>query len=191
MRDKPTASVTPAARPSPQVVDGDERRLVQRAQTGDEQAFAALLQRYGQPILSLAYASTLDPTAAEDLAQEVFIAAWRGLDRFRGESAFSTWLFAIAHNATADASRRRRSRIQTVSLAEARSVEAPDAGDDASAVLAAATGLAAPLREALLLREIQGLSYEEIATLQGVPLGTVRSRIAAARGFVANRLRPS
>ncbi|MDP9256401.1 MAG: sigma-70 family RNA polymerase sigma factor [Actinomycetota bacterium] len=189
MHDQPTASMPPDAKPSPHVVD-DERRLVRRAQSGDEQAFEALVQRYGQPILALAYASTLEAAAAEELAQDVFLAAWRGLGRFRRESAFSTWLFAIARNAAVDAARRRGGRLQTISLAEAHAVEARDTSSEASAVLEAAAGLAAPLREALLLREIQGLSYEEIAAIQNVPLGTVRSRISAARSFVADRLRP-
>jgi RNA polymerase sigma-70 factor (ECF subfamily) len=181
--------MTPDAQAAQCTASGDERHLVRRAQAGDEAAFAALVQRYGQPILSLAYASTLDAAAAEELAQDVFVAAWRGLSRYRSDSAFSTWLFSIARNAAVDAARRRRGHVPTVPLNEAHSIDVRDAGGDASAVLDAAACLSAPLREALLLREIQGLTYDEIATVQGVPLGTVRSRIAAARGFVADRLR--
>ena len=189
MHDEATTSSTTSAPPSERAIAPDERHLVRLAQGGDEQAFAALVQRYGQPILSLAYTSTLDAAAAEELAQDVFVAAWRGLNRYRSDSAFSTWLFAIARNAAVDAARRRRSRVPTIPLTEAHSIDLPDTGGDASEVLEAAACLSAPLREALLLREIQGLTYDEIAMVQGVPLGTVRSRIAAARTFVADRLR--
>ena len=169
----------------------DELQAVARAQAGDEAAFAQLVQRYGQPVLSICYASVLNPADAEDLAQEVFLAAWRSLPRFRGDAAFSTWLFTLARNRCIDRARRARVRPQLV----AESEHAPAAqyvADEAprrlaTAILASAATLSLPLRQALLLRDIQGLSYEEIAQLQDIPLGTVRSRIAAARSAVAER----
>ena len=168
---------------------GEERVLVEAARRGDEQAFAVLVGRYGQPILSLCYSSTLDAFAAEDLTQEVFLAAWRGLSRFRGDSTFSTWLFALARNACIDKARRAAVRPRLVGAGE----EIPDAVDPhdtstretATALVAATARLTLPLRQALLLRDVQGLTYEEIATLQRVPIGTVRSRIAAARSTLA------
>src|SRR5712691_7695649 len=83
-----------------------DRLLVEQARAGDESAFASLVTRYGQPVLSLCYASTLDAADAEDLSQEIFVSVWRNLECFRGESAFSTWLFALARNACIDRSRR-------------------------------------------------------------------------------------
>jgi RNA polymerase sigma-70 factor (ECF subfamily) len=168
----------------------EEIATVRAARAGDEQAFAQLVGRYGSPVLSLCFASTQDRSAAEDLAQDVFVAAWRSLDRFREDSSFSTWLFAIARNSSIDWSRRRAVRPSTTPLHEQRSlVAAPAATREGGDALAAMAELSPPLREALLLREIQGLSYDEIATLQDVPLGTVRSRLSAARSLVADRMR--
>lgn len=161
--------------------------LVERARSGEEAAFGSLVGRYGQPVLSLCYASTLDAGEAEDLAQEIFFSAWRNLRRFRGESAFSTWLFALARNACVDRARRARRRPRPGLDEELIDPGATDRAAQqaaAQAVFAAARELALPLRQALLLRDVQGLSYEEIAAVQAVPVGTVRSRIAAARGAV-------
>ena len=158
---------------------GDDPQLVARAQAGDEHAFAELVDRYGGAVISLCYASTLNAAESEDLAQDVFVAAWRGLPRFRGASTFSTWLFALARNACVDQARRRAVRPR---LAE----EAPR--ETARAILSAAAELSLPLRQALLLRDLQGLSYEEIARAQGVPVGTVRSRLSAARAAVVKRV---
>jgi|SRR6266545_5328004 len=175
---------------------GGRRRLedsaVERARLGDERAFALLVERYGQPILSLCLASTVNPGDAEELAQEIFLSAWRGLGRFRGDSTFSTWLFALARNACVDRARRAAVRPRLAGSGEASDVgeEALDEAvrQTAGAILGAAATLSLPLRQALLLRDVQGLSYEEIAHLQGVPLGTVRSRIAAARATVAKEV---
>lgn len=161
-----------------------DRQLVEQTLTGDATAFAALLDRYGPPITSLCYASTLDRAEAEDLTQEIFLLAWRKLGGFRGEAAFSTWLFALARNACIDHSRRQATRPQqplhSTTPAEMRAVDDPDSAI-VEAILALARTLSVPLRQALLLRDIQGLSYGEIAAIQGVPVGTVRSRIASAR----------
>jgi RNA polymerase sigma-70 factor (ECF subfamily) len=145
-----------------------------------------LVERYGQPLLSLCYASTLNPADAEELAQEVFLAAWRSLSGFRGEASFSTWLFALARNACIDRVRRAAVRPQLVAdQAEAGAEPLAGAAQaTAAAIFSAAARLSVPLRQALLLRDVQGLSYEEIARLQAVPVGTVRSRIAAARAAV-------
>jgi RNA polymerase sigma-70 factor (ECF subfamily) len=181
-----------AAGSPPTVADAAvvERSLARRARAGDETAFAGLVERYGKPILSLCYASTLDRSTAEELAQDVFVAAWRGLPRFREDSEFSTWLFAVARNSCIDWSRRQAARPRTTPLHDRAELHAaPSRTRDGADLLAAIAELSPPLREALLLREIQGLSYDEIAFLQDVPLGTVRSRIAAARSSAAERLR--
>jgi RNA polymerase sigma-70 factor (ECF subfamily) len=165
-----------------------DQALVERSRGGDEDAFAALVNRYGQPVLSLCYGSTLDAAEAEDLAQEVFLSAWRHLGRFRGESAFSTWLFALARNACVDRARRARHRPRVGlpdELADQPAARDPVDRATVDGIFAAAGSLSVPLRQALLLRDLQGLSYEEIAALQAVPIGTVRSRIAAARTAVA------
>jgi len=179
------------ARP-PVVRPGEEHELAARACAGDQLAFAALVDRYGQVVMSLCYASTLNPSDAEELAQEVFLAAWRGLGRFRGDSAFSTWLFALARNACVDRARRAASRPRLASEREQQAaVPASDDEEDrrtARAILDAAARLSVPLRQAMLLRDVQGLSYEEISTLQDVPIGTVRSRISAARHAVAEQV---
>ena len=170
----------------------DEQAAVARARGGDEQAFAELVARYGPPILSLCFASTFDAGEAEDAAQEIFLAAWKGLRRFRGEAAFSTWLFALARNRCVDRARRAAARPKMTML---NSASEPTIGavDEASrrtaaAIMAAASELSLPLCQALLLRDVQGLSYDEIAQLQNVPIGTVRSRIAGARSTVAARV---
>jgi RNA polymerase sigma-70 factor (ECF subfamily) len=168
-----------------------DAQLVADVLGGDESAFARLIERYGQPILSLCVSSTLDREEARDLAQEIFLLAWRNLSGFRRESAFSTWLFALARNACVDASRRRAAR-PTLAPVEVDAAQAPDlssSGDPTVvAIFAVAARLPEPQREALLLRDLQGLSYDEIAALQQVPIGTVRSRIAAARQAIANEV---
>lgn len=171
----------------------EERNAVERARAGDQQAFASLVDRYGRPVLSLCYASTLNHSDAEDLAQDVFLAAWRGLERFRGDSAFSTWLFSLTRNACVDRARRVATRPRPATENEQEEAASPSHRDEdrrtAREILEIAARLSPPLREALLLRDVQGLSYGEIAALQDAPIGTVRSRISSARGAVAEELR--
>jgi len=132
--------------------------LVQRARSGEEQSFALLVERYGQPILSLCYSSTLDAAEAEDLAQEIFVSAWRSLARFRGDASFSTWLFALARNACTDRARRVAARPRlapaAVELTPGAAADEVDRGTVA-AVFEAAARLSLPLRQALLLRDVQ------------------------------------
>jgi RNA polymerase sigma-70 factor, ECF subfamily len=169
----------------------DDARLVAAALAGEEAAFARLVERYGQPILSLCITSTLDREEARDLAQEVFLAAWRNLASFRADATFSTWLFALARNTCIDAARRRAVR-PTLARASDNATPASDLGTHSdptiAAVFAVAARLPEPQREAFLLRDLQGLSYDEIAALQQVPVGTVRSRIAAARQTIADEV---
>lgn len=169
-----------------------EAELVADARRGDEAAFAGLVNRYGPMVLSLAYASTLSRSDAEDVAQETFLAAWRGLARFRGDAAFSTWMYGLARSRCADRARRAAVRPRLARHDEADPLDAaaadPERRGTALAILAAAAGLSLAQRQAVLMRDVQGLRYEEIAALQGVPVGTVRSRIAAARRSIADEV---
>ena len=178
----------PAAAEASQLGGRDERVLVTLARDGDVEAFARLVERYGAMVKSLAYASTLDASEAEDLCQEVFLAAWRGLAQFRGEAAFSTWLYRLAQNRCTDRARRCavRPRLPLTPPADEAGASRGDADiHGARAVLEAAGRLPVEFRQAVLMRDIQGLSYEEIAAIQGVPVGTVRSRIANGRSAIA------
>jgi RNA polymerase sigma-70 factor, ECF subfamily len=176
----------------------DDADLVRAAAGGDREAFDELVRRHQGAILSLARAMTGGAPDAEDLAQETFIRAWSGLGRFRGDSAFRTWLHGIALNVV----RTHRGR-----LARLRQLFQPARHDDSGSdpidraavderveeklvtrqqVDRALAELPVALREAVVLREIQGFDYKEIAAMLGVPIGTVESRIFRAR----QRLRP-
>ena len=178
---------------TPASLDGaDEAVLVGRAQRGDHDAFAVLVGRYGVMVISVAYASTLNRTDAEDVAQETFVAAWRGLAGFRGDARFSTWLYGLAQSRCVDRARRAAVRPALAAHPDQDGPEWAGESDDArrtaAAILAAAAELPLPHRQAVLMRDVQGLAYEEIATLQDVAVGTVRSRIAVARSLIAKRV---
>jgi RNA polymerase sigma-70 factor, ECF subfamily len=178
----------------------DDRALVVRTQEGDRDAFSALVVRYQERIYNLVLRGLGD---AVGVAQEVFIKAFRGLERFQGESQFFTWLFRIAMNETISARRRRDRRLKPVSLdrenAEgekmsdpAGTLEDPGAAaaskDDAAMVQAAIAGLDEEQAQVILLRDIDGRSYQEIAEILEVPLGSVKSRIHRARQALKDRL---
>ena len=143
-------------------------------------------------VLMAAYRVGGNMADAEDVAQETFLAAWRGLARFRGDAAFSTWLYGLARSRCADRARRAavRPRLARHGDGEAidRSTADPEQRGTAVAILAAAAGLSLAQRQAVLMRDVQGLSYEEIAALQDVPVGTVRSRIATGRRSIADEV---
>jgi len=183
--------------------------LVERARGGDARAFEMLVVRYRRRIERLIGRMTRDEGLIQDLAQETFLRAWRALPQFRGESAFYTWLYRIAVNtARKSLAESRRDPVLTESeLAPAgddeetfRPESEPTSADTpegvlasrqiAAAVNAAVDRLSEDLRQAVLLREIEGLSYEEIAEIMNCPVGTVRSRIFRAREAIAQRLRP-
>jgi RNA polymerase sigma-70 factor (ECF subfamily) len=181
---------TRRARPLP--LSEEEAALVGRARAGDEVAFADLVDRYAPMVLSLAFASTRNRAEAEDVAQDTFLVAWRALPRFRGDAAFSTWLYGLARSRCADRARRAavRPRLARHSDGPAVDVASPDPErrKTAHAILTAAAGLPLYQRQAVLMRDVQGLSYEEIASAQDVSVGTVRSRIAAARRRIADQV---
>ena len=174
-------------------------------QAGDHAAFDLLFLRYRHKIQSLVSRYVPAPEDVDDVAQEAFIKAYRALPRFRGESAFYTWLYRIAVNTAKNylASRRRRPIKVELDADDADLGDVADAledGDDPEgalrqdqlrdAVAAAMAALPEDLRSALTLREFDGLSYAEIAEIMECPVGTVRSRIFRAREAIDERIRP-
>jgi RNA polymerase sigma-70 factor (ECF subfamily) len=183
--------------------------LVERAKRGDTRAFEMLVVKYQRRIHRLIARMVRDEGLVEDVAQETFIRAYRALPQFRGDSAFYTWLYRIAVN-TAKKLLVERKRDPVVSestlvsqddgdetsrvgseLSDGATPEAVLASKEiAATVNAAIDALSEDLRQAIVLREIEGLSYEEIADVMNCPIGTVRSRIFRAREAIALRLRP-
>ncbi len=183
--------------------------LVQRTVAGDQKAFELLVLKYQRRIERLIGRMVRDVDLVEDIAQETFIRAYRALHQFRGEAQFYTWLYRIAVN-TAKKALVDMKRDPTVPEAALRSNddedetyrpgnepisdETPDsvlaANEIAAAVNAAMEALPAELRQAVTLREIEGLSYEEIAEVMNCPIGTVRSRIFRAREAISARVKP-
>jgi RNA polymerase sigma-70 factor (ECF subfamily) len=183
--------------------------LVARAREGDLEAFERLVSHYQDRVYNYVLRMIYDPVEAQDVAQETFVRAWQGLPRFRGASSFQTWLYRIASNLTIDAARSRKRRgLLTVSLDEpVEGVEAADLGHDlpdetrngpAEAleqqelrryVWESVAELSPKLRLVIALADLQGLSYGEVATILGCPVGTVKSRLFNARGQLRDKLR--
>jgi RNA polymerase sigma-70 factor, ECF subfamily len=183
--------------------------LVARAKQGEVAAFEMLVVKYQRRIERLIGRMVRDADMVQDVAQETFIRAYRALPQFRGDSAFYTWLYRIAVNTAKKAlvERKRDPLVSESSMISTEEGEEPSRvenelsdGETPEAVLAtkeiAATvnaaidALSEDLRQAIVLREIEGLSYEEIADVMNCPIGTVRSRIFRAREAIASRLRP-
>ncbi len=191
-------------------IEDADAALVDRAQRGDTKAFEMLVVKYQRRIERLIARMVRDVDLVQDIAQESFIRAYRALPKFRGESAFYTWLYRIAVNTAKKALvDLKRDPLVTESARaganddddetsrperELTDGETPDAvlasKEIAQAVNAAIEALSEDLRQAITLREIEGLSYEEIADMMNCPIGTVRSRIFRAREAIAQRLRP-
>lgn len=164
--------------------DRQEAEVVARAVEGDPEAFSHLLTIYRRRILRLAYTIVRDPDLAEDAAQESFIRAFRAIRSFRGPEGFYTWLCRIAVRVCSDCLRRDRSRLRLSATADplpSHTVAPHDVAVERMAVEALLDQLSPVLRAALVLREVDGLEYEEIARSLGIPVGTVRSRLHAAR----------
>lgn len=182
-----------------------DKELVRRVKKGDRDAFDLLFSRYQHKILNLVSRYLRDPQDVEDVAQEAFIKAFRALPRFRGDSAFYTWLYRIAINTAKNhlVTRGRRPPGTDVDVEDAehfdgndalRESESPEsalARDQLSAEIdGAIADLPDDLRSAVTLREFDGLSYEQIAEIMDCPVGTVRSRIFRARESIDKRIEP-
>ncbi len=183
-----------------------DQQLVERVQRGDKRAFDLLVSKYQRKLFRLLSRLIRDPAEIEDVAQEAFIKAYRALPNFRGESAFYTWLYRIAINTAKNYLVAQGRRAPTQSDTEIEDAENFDDGEllrnedtpdrillskqVAEAVNRAIEALPEELRTAIVLRELEGLTYEEIAASMNCPIGTVRSRIFRAREAVAEALRP-
>lgn len=189
-----------AAEPESRGVSEEERakdlELVEHAKKGDRQAFGKLVERYQRRVYALAFGILRQREDAWDVAQEAFVKAYRNLDRFEGNAAFYTWLYRIAYNLSID-TLREKARRDSVDLEETRKIEEaleregrhPSGNPDetaqrkelAAVIEAAIAKLSEKHRAIIVLREIEGLSYEEMAEVLGISKGTVMSRLFHAR----------
>jgi len=183
-----------------------DQQLVERAQRGDKYAFELLVSKYQRKLARLLARFIRDPVEVEDVAQEAFIKAYRALPSFRGESAFYTWLYRIGINTAKNYLVAMGRRAPTTTEFPSEEAEAFEDGDQlrdintpesvvmskeiARTVNDTMDQLPEELRNAITLREIEGLSYEDIAAIMNCPIGTVRSRIFRAREAIAEKLRP-
>ena len=183
-----------------------DRQLVARAQRGDKQAFELLVEKYQRKLARLLSRFIRDAAEVEDVTQEAFIKAYRALPAFRGDSAFYTWLYRIGINTAKNYLMAMGRRAPTSTEVEAEEAEGFEEGEQlrdintpeslllsneiAQTVNATIEGLPEELRTAIQMREIEGMSYEDIAKAMDCPIGTVRSRIFRAREAIAEQLRP-
>jgi RNA polymerase sigma-70 factor (ECF subfamily) len=183
-----------------------DQQLVERAQRGDKHAFELLVAKYQRKLARLLSRFIRDAAEVEDVTQEAFIKAYRALPSFRGESAFYTWLYRIAVNTAKNYLVAQGRRAPTVTVYDNEEAEGFEGGDElrdintpenammskqiAETVNSAVDALPEELRTAITLREIEGLSYEDIAQVMNCPIGTVRSRIFRARDAISEKLRP-
>jgi RNA polymerase sigma-70 factor, ECF subfamily len=183
-----------------------DQQLVERAQRGEKQAFELLVSKYQRKLARLLSRFIRDATEVEDVTQEAFIKAYRALPTFRGDSAFYTWLYRIGINTAKNYLVAMGRRAPTTTDFDSEDAESFEDGDQlrdlntpenqmmsrqvAETVNQTLEQLPEELRTAITLREIEGLSYEDIASIMNCPIGTVRSRIFRAREAIAERLRP-
>ncbi len=180
-----------------------DKKLVERVQKGDKGAFDLLVLKYQHKIVNLIMRYVRDPELSLDIAQEAFIKAYRALPRFRGDSAFYTWMYRIAVNTAKNHLAAQRRRPMDVELdmqdpeqydlhAKLKETDTPEGvalGDELQeTVERAIAALPEDLRTAIVLRELEGMSYEEIAQTMECPVGTVRSRIFRARDAIGKKI---
>jgi len=182
-----------------------DQALVERVQKGDRSAFDVLVSRYQHKVVKLVMRYVRDQSEALDVTQEAFLKAYRALPRFRGDSAFYTWLYRITINTAKNhlVAARRRPLDYNLDLQDSdqyemhgrlKDIDTPErvllSEEIREAVNQAIEALPEDLRTAIMLRELEGMSYEEIATTMECPVGTVRSRIFRARDAIDKRVRP-
>ncbi|MFV2031196.1 MAG: RNA polymerase sigma factor RpoE [Gammaproteobacteria bacterium] len=182
-----------------------DAELVKRVQNGDKAAFDILVQKYQHKVVNLISRFVSDQTECYDIAQDAFIKAYRAIGNFRGDSQFYTWLYRIAANTAKNhlASRARKSPMYSVDVDDAEHFEGESGLKEYSnpenmllteeikeTIFRAIEALPDDLKSAITLRELEGLSYEEIAEVMDCPIGTVRSRIFRARDAIDRELRP-
>ena len=182
-----------------------DKKLVKRVQKGDKGAFDLLVLKYQHKIVNLVMRYVRDPELALDITQEAFIKAYRALPRFRGDSAFYTWMYRIAVNTAKNHLAAQRRRPMDVELdlqdpeqydlhAKLKETDTPEgvtlSNELQEIVERAIAALPEDLRTAIILRELEGMSYEEIAQTMECPVGTVRSRIFRARDAIAKKVGP-
>ncbi len=182
-----------------------DAELVKRVQNGDKIAFDILVQKYQQKVVNLISRFVSDQAECYDIAQETFIKAYRAIGNFRGDSQFYTWLYRIAANTAKNylASRARKSPAYSVDVEDAEHYEGESGlkeyanpenllltDEIKKTIFRAIEALPEDLKSAITLRELEGLSYEEIAEVMDCPIGTVRSRIFRARDAIDKELRP-
>lgn len=182
-----------------------DQLLVERVQKGDKRAFDLLIQKYQHRIVSLVSRYVSDHAEAQDVAQEAFIKAYRAIGRFRGDSAFYTWLYRIAINTAKNwiVAKNRRPPASDIDAVDAEQYGISERMKETSTpenemlreeiertVYGTIAELPEDLRTAIMLREMDGMSYEEIATTMECPIGTVRSRIFRAREAIDEKLKP-
>lgn len=177
----------------------NERELIARLQKRDEAAFEELIRQYEKKVYTLCFRMCGNSEDAEEAAQDTFLALWRGIDRFRQESSLSTWIYRLATNACIDTLRRRKKQSGSVSLDdEELFVDAVDTSPQPQETVEhretqkllqeGLSALPEEYRKVLILREIEGLSYTEIAESASIELGTVKSRISRGRSLLRNFL---
>ncbi|MBI2993703.1 MAG: RNA polymerase sigma factor RpoE [Gammaproteobacteria bacterium] len=182
-----------------------DQTLVDRVRNGEKRAFDALVLKYQSRVVNLVSRFVRNPADAMDVTQEAFLKAYRAIPKFRGESAFYTWLYRIAVNTAKNylAMQSRRPPEIDQDISEIEQIEGDNTLKDQdtpehlllteeiqATVIAAIGQLPEDLRTAIMLREVEGLSYEEIATVMECPIGTVRSRIFRAREAIDRDLKP-
>jgi len=182
-----------------------DSELVKRVQNGDKAAFDILVKKYQQKVVNLVSRFVSDHSECYDVAQDTFIKAYRALDKFRGDSQFYTWLYRIAANTAKNhlATRSRKSPAYSVDVDDAEYYDGESGLKDQTTpenlllteeikrtVYSAIEKLPEDLKSAITLRELEGLSYDEIAEVMDCPIGTVRSRIFRARDAIDKELRP-
>ncbi len=182
-----------------------DRALVERVQNGDKRAFDLLVRKYQHKLIGLISRYVKSHAECEDIAQESFIRAWRAIGSFRGDSAFYTWLYKIAVNTAKNhlVAMGRRPSAEDVDAGDAVFMAGAERMQDSAtperelmrqeieqSVFSTVQALPEELRTAITLREVDGLSYDEIAEAMGCPIGTVRSRIFRAREAIDEKLRP-